>query len=430
MRKYTLRIAYLGHLAMMLGLLMPLAACSSSSTAARANNDLISHPFQPGQNTITLITQQVLDNMHLHAYNPNAMTKGTTTGGLYINWKMSDPSVVNVTRPGSDGTTIHDHDPQVDLLYLNALVEYQQLHTDDHSYDNDLQRASSLVLTDFQRYSLPRGWIYFYLLRIGALLHNLQFVNEAQAVATNLYTVWFDPKVGTIYDRVHSPGDYDTNQTMQAGTALIDAGMRWHQTDWITAGEKTVDHTVSVAFDQQYHLFYDSMMIVDGHDQVESYKSRPSTDGESVEALVTAYKLTHRQSYLNVASSVLHSLFTSSGLWDQSYGGFYFTLELDTGTLVTNYKETRSQTLVLLGLHYYNQVSHSPLMAQEQQLVEVITKHFYQSAYHGYVYRLTPDFHIYVSKPGAGPGVEDYFTTEAMGTSLDALLQTQLNVSE
>ena len=430
MHRYTFTLSISGYLVVMLTLLVSLGACAPWDTGTPSSSADTSHAVQLHQGTINAIAQQVLDNMHLHAYNPQAMTGGQITGGLFINWKMSDPSVVNVTRPGADGTTIHDHDPQVDLLYLTALAEYQQLYPGDHSYTDDIHRATALVLTDFQKYSLPKGWIYFYLLRVGLLLHNSALVDEAHSVATNFYTTWYDPVLRTVYDRVHSRKDYSTNHTLESGAALIEAGIRWNQPDWVSAGEKTIDHTIAVALNQRYYLFYDSMIIVNGHDQVESYESRPSTDGESVSALVTAYKLTHRQSYLDVASAVLKSLFITSGLWDQSRGGLYFTLRLDSGTLVKAYKETRSQTLVLIGLHDYNQFSQSPLTDQEQQLVNVITDHFYQSSYHGFVYRLTVDYNIYVSKPGAGPGLEDYFTTEAMGSSLDALQQTELNVPD
>jgi hypothetical protein len=284
-----------------------------------------------------------------------------------------------------------------------------------------------MVHTDFQRYSLPKGWIYFYLLDDGLMLHRVDIVNEARNVAANLYTTWYDPVLGTVYDRLHSPGDYSTNDTLESGAALIKAGMLWNQPNWVSAGENTLDHTISLAFNQKYDLFYDSMLIRNGRDQVESYEARPSTDGEAIEALVTAYTLTHRQQYLDMAKLLLKGLFTISGLWDSSRGGFFFTLKLDSGTLVTNYKETRSQTLVLVGLNDYNLVSGQLFTSQEQQLISVITDHFYQRTYHGFVYRLTPDFQIYVSKPGAGIGVEDYFTTEAMGAALDALQRTEFD---
>jgi uncharacterized protein YyaL (SSP411 family) len=145
-----------------------------------------------------------------------------------------------------------------------------------------------------------------------------------------------------------------------------------------------------------------------------------------VDTLVTAYTLTHRQQYLDVAGQVLQALFGASGLWDQTWGGFFFALDWSKGELLANYKETRSQTLTLIGLHHYNQVKQQQFAQQERQLVTVVTDHFYQHTYHGFFYRVTPDFQVYVSRAGTGIGLEDYFTTEAMGSALDALQQTEL----
>lgn len=99
---------------------------------------------------------------------------------------------------------------------------------------------------------------------------------------------------------------------------------------------------------------------------------------------------------------------------------------MSSGKLLNDYKETRSQTLTLISLNAYNQVKQQAFAVQEQQLITVLTDHFYQHTYHGFFYRVTPNFQVYVSRPGAGIGVEDYFTTEAMGSSLDALQQTEL----
>ena len=419
---------------LMLSLVVLVVACSNvkGSTISHSTPAIPSEPTRVGtpstlSPTIDMIAQQVLTNMHLHAWNPAAMTRGIVTGGLFINWKMDDPSVTNNTRIGSDGTTLHNHDPQVDLRYLTALAEYHLIHPQDHTYDTDLKRVTAVVLTDFQRYSLPKGWIYFYLLRAGLMLQESALVDEAHAVANDFYTNWYDPALGVVYNHVHTPGDYATNYTLECGTALIDAGLRWQRPDWVSAGEKTIDHTIAVALNPQYHLFYDSMVVSsDGHDQVQNDKARPSTEGEAVDTLVTAYTLTHRQQYLDVAGQVLQALFGSSGLWDQAAGGLFFAFDWSKGELLTNYKETRSQTLTLIGLHHYNQVRQQQFAQQERQLVTVLTDHFYQHTYHGFFYRVTPDFQVYVSRPGTGIGLEDYFTTEAMGSALDALQQTEL----
>jgi len=377
--------------------------------------------------TIDTLAQQVLTNMHLHAWNPMAMSKNVVTGGLFINWNMIDPAVTNAVTPGPDGNPQHNHDPQVDLMYLTSLAEYQLLHPQDHSFDADLSRATTLVLADFPSYSLPKGWIYFDLLKNGLLLHNADLVNEAYKAASNFYTHWYDPALGFVYDRKHTPGDYQPNLTLQCGAALIDAGLRWHQQEWVDAGEKTIDHTIAVGIDPFYHQFYNSMIVSsNGHDRVQNYQDKPSTQAEAASALITAYLLTHRQQYLDTAGLVLQNLFGSSGLWDTTNGGLFFALDMSTGKLLNGYKETRSQTLTLISLNDYNQVKQQAFALQEQQLITVLTDHFYQHTYHGFFYRVTPNFQVYVSRPGSGIGVEDYFTTEAMGGALDALQQTEL----
>src|SRR5947209_3320839 len=376
-------------------------------------------------NSIDQLASDVLTNMLLHGWNSQARTRGVVTGGLFINWKMSDPSNTNNVRPGPDGNPQHNHDPQVDLLYLTALAEYHQLHSQDHSFDAELVRMTRVVLAEYTAYNVPKGWIYFYLLKDGLLLHNRDLINEAHTAASNFYFTWYDPKLGLVYDIKHTPGDYSVDHSLFCGAALIDAGQRWNQPDWVKAGKSTINHILAVALDSRYHLFYNSMLVNDaGHGFVENSQAKPSTQGQAVDALVTAYSLTHDQHYLDVANQTLQALF-SSGLWDSAQGGFYFALDMSKGRLLKDYKETRSQTLLLLGLQHFNQVK--PLfMQQEQQLVAVIADHFYQSTYHGFFYRVMPGFQIYVSRPHAGIGVEDYFTTEAMGSALDALQKSKM----
>jgi hypothetical protein len=162
-----------------------------------------------------------------------------------------------------------------------------------------------------------------------------------------------------------------------------------------------------------------------GTDKVENYQFKPSTQGDAVDALVTAYTLTARTNYLVVAKQVLTSMFTTSNLWDQKYGGFFFAYDPSIHKLETDYKETRSQSLMLTGVHHYNQVSPD-FLTQEQQLTSVIASGFYNAQYHGFFYRVGPDFSVYVSHTSTGTLVtEDYFTTEAMGSTLDALMTVE-----
>jgi uncharacterized protein YyaL (SSP411 family) len=163
--------------------------------------------------------------------------------------------------------------------------------------------------------------------------------------------------------------------------------------------------------------------------QVQNYQAKPSTQGNGAEALINAYNTTHDQHYLDVAGQILQSMF-SSALWDTDHQGLLFALDMNTGGVEKSYKETRSQTLSLIALYHYNQALHQTqhpfqMLEKEQQLIDVLANRFYQSTYHGYFYRMTPGYQVYVSSPGKGIGVEDYFTTEAMGTALDSLQQTE-----
>ena len=436
---YTSRFRFLARITLLLAAVF-LVSCSSASAAGSksiakpvknkpthvVSTPNVTHAVTLAPNIDTVV-EQVLTNMHQHAWNENAMTHNTVTGGLYINWKMSDPSITNVTNPGADGDTNHNHDPQVDLLYLESLAEYHQLHPQDTTYNDDLQRATSLILADFKNYSQPKGWIYFALLKVSSLLHNTALMDTAHSVANNFYKHNYDPTLGFVYDRTHTPGVYNSDHTLTCGAALIDAGIRWNTPMWVTAGEMTIEHTIKVALDPQYHLFYYGMIVSrDGHDTVSDYKAKPATQGQIVDALLTAYTLVHRQQYLDIAKQVLQAIVQSTNMWDTSLGGYYFAFNLSTGTPITAYKETRSQSLMLLALHHYDTLIHPQYTAQEQQIIDVLTKHFYESTYHGYFYRTTSDFQVFVTRQKQGVGTEDYFTTEAMGGVMDALQTTEL----
>lgn len=403
---------------------MPTPGSVSSTGTTQTTPNLVAH-----SPTIDTIAQQVLVNMHLHAWNGRASTHGQVTGGLFINWKMDDPSTTNALKDGPSDATQSSHDPQVDLFYLSALVDYHLVHPQDHAFDDDLNHAVTIVLNDFRTYNLPKGWVYFYLLRCGQIMHNQALIDEAHNVASRTYSNWYDPQLGFVYDHHRdSAANYSPNLSLQAGAAMIDAGMRWQQPDWVNAGNKTMKHVITAAMNPQYHLLYNTMIVSnDGHDQPQNAQAKPSTQGEAVIALMYAYNLTHQQLYLDTSGQLLQSLYGASRLWDQQRGGFFFALDMGSNKLLTSYKETRSQTLVLMGVHQYNQVRNQAFAQQEKDLVNVLTGHFYESTYHGFFYRVSPSFQVYVDKPGQGIGVEDYFTTEAMGSALDALQKTELS---
>ncbi|GLV55072.1 hypothetical protein KDH_19190 [Dictyobacter sp. S3.2.2.5] len=384
---------------------------------------------------IDQVAQQVLLNISVNGFNPNAKTKSLTTGGLYVNWMMNNPTQINKVNPNTNDDPPTSHDIQTDLFYLNALAEYKFLHRGDTRYDLEIQKITPIVHYEFFNYNLPKGWVYFYLLRDGFFLNDPVLTQEASMAASNYYTHWFDPALNLLYNKSHTPGVYSVEHSITAGAALMDAGTRWHQPAWIQAGKSTLTTALAASYNLQSHLFYNNMMVnSDGTEVVTNDQAKASTQGSVVEALMEAYMLTHDQQYLDVASQVLQSLLVSSGLWDQSNGGLYFALDLNSGKLEQKYKETRAQAHTLIGLYRFNQVMRAigrpqVFLDKQQQLVSLLATRFYEPNYHGYFYRVTPDFQIYVSNDASGqPQQENYFTTEAMGLALDALQQTEMPV--
>ena len=210
-----------------------------------------------------------------------------------------------------------------------------------------------------------------------------------------------------------------------SGAALIDAGIRWNNPTWVNAGTSTIDHTLASALNPQYHLFYQEMIVSpNGHDTISNYEAKSATQGQVIDGLLTAYSLVHRQQYLDVATQMMQQMMN---LWDASRGGYYFAFDLKAGKLLNSYKETRGQSLMLLALHHYNALMNYQYATQEQQVIAVLSNNFYESTYHGYFYRMTPDFHIVVTHSTKGDGIEDVFTTEAMGGAMDALQTTELS---
>jgi hypothetical protein len=413
---------------------------SSSTQAISAHSQ--KHALSP---SIDQVSQQVLLNMHLNGWNPDAQFRGITTGGLFVNWNMLNPQQTNMLGSGSQNPSGCNtpplppncpnpqtvQDPQTNLSYLNDLAEYTTLHPQDHSYDADLNRMTDLVIYEFANYNLPKGWIYFYLLRAGQLLSNPILLNEAYQVAYNYYAHWYNPQLGLIYNPAHSSsiaGTYTTEHSIMAGAALISAGTRWHQPAWVQAGQSTLDHVLTAAYNPSYSLFYhDITVALDGTQQVANPQAKPDSQGSIVEGLLDAYELTSNSHYLDKAGQILQGLLISSGLWDQTNGSLYFALDTSTGSINHSYKETRSQAHVLIALVHYNkvlqQLGQAPqFVNKEQQLISLLTYKFYQSTYHGYFYRVTPTFNPYVTSSGF---VETYFTSEAMGIALDSLQQTE-----
>jgi hypothetical protein len=375
---------------------------------------------------IDTIVQQVIENVRENGWNPQ-------TGGLYTNWQMDNPSITNNLSATDDPSNALKHDPQVDLFYLMSLADYHALHPQDHQFDGEIQHTKHVVLSELKQYSPFKGWMYFFLQRSGKFLHDPALENAASDFAQSIYTRWYDQQVGVVYNIHAQNPNYQPNLALQAGAAMIDAGILANQPAMIKAGQTTINHVLSVAIAPQYHLLYNILTVGTNGNQdqpmntsrYKGYQAKPSTQGEAATALILAYNETHDQQYLDAANQLLHTLLASP-LLDKQRGGFYFALDMDTGKLEDTTKETRSQNLVLIALHDYDLTMQAmgkqqPYVRQERDLIAVLTDHFYQSTYHGFFYRVAPDFSMYMGINNQGK----FFTSEAMGSTTDALQQTE-----
>ncbi|WP_149402584.1 hypothetical protein [Dictyobacter arantiisoli] len=417
--------------AIVLVLLLIASSLKGSMQAQAASSKMQTGKVDP---TIDQVAQEVLWNIRTNGFNPIAKTKGMVTGGLYVNWRMDNPGITNNVNPNSNDDPPSSHDIQTDLFYLNALAEYKYLHGQESSHDQDIARITPIVHNEFFNYNLPKGWVYFYLLRDGYLLNDPVLTQEAQMAATNYYNNWYDQRLGLLYNKSHTPGVYSVEHSLTAGAALIDAGTRMGHPEWVQAGKATINTVLPASYNIQAQLFYNNMTVnADGSEMVMNEQGKASTQGSAVEALLAAYEITHNPQYLTISTAVLQSLFTTSGLWDQRNGGLFFAYDLNSRTLEQKYKETRAQAHILIGLYRYNQIMRQlgqsqQFLDKQQQLINLLSTNFYQPIYHGYFYRVTPTFGNVISNgPDGTPQPEIYFTTEAMGLALDALQQTEFS---
>jgi hypothetical protein len=177
------------------------------------------------------------------------------------------------------------------------------------------------------------------------------------------------------------------------------------------------------------------------------FNSRASTSTEVAEHLLRMYHILNNSSYAainpNLYDPALAATYktaayalldaTYSLMWDSNQSGFFFAI-LFTGTppgpfthtLTTAYKETRATSAAIRAYvqaaavdttYSSNLTDCIDAMSDDSRFLKT------WGNWWGYVYRTSPDFSFYVTSPGQGVGLEQYITTEAMGSSIDALLQ-------
>ena len=444
-RNSVLAAGLLGAAAVVAGLLVALMATGQSPSAG----PLASRLPQPSPTPIPLATlspgatpaasaadrarrvADILESMDLHGFNPAAPPPKTSTlsGGVFINWRGSwdgDLSTAsentNIQTSGlSDEQAGADprHDPVTDLLYLRALLAYAAAHPADHSFDGDRGRIEPIVRAEFSGYTFYRGWLYFEFRDLDRLEPGRGWDAIAHAFASAVYSHFYDQGAGTIIDKSH--GTYRTDWSVEAGAMLLDAGRRYGQPSWSSAGRSTIDHVLANARDPHTHLFPLVMTARSGGDTVQQGQLKLGSEAQLLDALLTAYEITGDGAELHAVQDAVNELYAPAlGLWDSKHGGFFFSVQADGSLLQSGYKESRQAWMLPL-LEHLDRLDRGHWTSRADEMLAVVRDSLWQPAVHGYVYRLRPDFTLYQNHNGGITVTEDFVTTEAMGIAAQAL---------
>jgi hypothetical protein len=365
----------------------------------------------------------ILADMHTHAFNPAAPpTKGSSAvGGLFINWRGTwDGSLTtaaantNVQTSGvSDDTTGASprHDPVTDLMYLRNLRAYQAAHPGDPTFDLDATRMDPIVRAEFAGYTYYRSWIYFQLRDLDRFRPGAGWDQLARHFVEGVYRGFYDTGSGTIVDRSHSY--YRVDFAAESAAAFADAGARYGEPDLTGAARSTTAYLLAHAADPTTHLF---PLQVGNDSSVQQAQIKVGEQAQTLDSLLTVYDRLRSPQILTAVHQAVDELYSPQlGLLDTRNGGFFFAVDADGSNLRTAYKESRQAWMLQLLRHLDTDAG-----GQAQRIADmtiIVTDRLWQSPLHGYVYRTTPTFGVYVNHSGQGHSSvqEDFVTSEAMG---------------
>lgn len=376
---------------------------------------------------------QILTEMHRKAFNPDApppKSSSGLTGGLFINWSASWDgnlgSAVANTNYQSNGKTDSEsgaaprHDPFTDLVYLRNLLGYRAANPSDHSFDGDIALMAPIVKSDFANYSYYKCNLYDELEDMQSFDPGGGWGAMADGFAAIVYTKFYDPALGTVVGG--SDGSYRVDYAAACAVAMADSGTRRHDQAMLAAGIATAQHVMHDV-DPDTRLLPLQVMAAGAPqlDTVVQKQVKMGEEAQTLDALLDMYELTHDSAYLSVVRSAVSWMY-SSPLYDRRDGGFYFSIDYDGTQLQNSYKESRQAWMLAL-LEHLERLQPGHWSSQVQGMLAVVTDKLWSAASDGYVYRVTPQFTVYVNHEGPGHTevTESWVTSEAMDIACQVL---------
>lgn len=406
-------------------------------------------PAAPTPDSVSLA---MLTNIRDHGTNPGA---NGGLGGLWINWRTgTEPLQVNFNGSGlPDGAKVNPprHDDLTDLRYLHNLQSWKHLHPDDRGFDAELARYTAIVKRELAGTHNERGWMYDELMDMARLSGDAFFRDTARNLAEFYATKSFQPDIGAMYKTTNGKtrGHYRVDLVLEAGCAMVQAGVVFGQPEWRARGERLADFVYAHAYLRDSHLFLsqmDDVRLPDGtanpDEKIyrEPYKNYEANGGvvrfggigQIALSLLHTAIVTGDEKWRARAWDLLDPLTAeknSLGLWDARDGGYFSGVEFPgadfahpgTPKLNRNTKESGRQFHMLQAYHVADMLEPGRYHAMVERLEQVALEKAYTAPVRGIYYEARPDWSPRPTKAG----VADWVTTEAMGCAMMALFSLE-----
>ncbi|MCL2649629.1 MAG: T9SS type A sorting domain-containing protein [Candidatus Azobacteroides sp.] len=339
--------------------------------------------------------------------------------GIYINWHREYPNRINSTSAGDyeERNTATRHDSQNDIRALQHFYWFKKLHDNTPYFDYAIRRILPTVKSRFARPSSPKGWMYYVLLRLRDNTDkpdDWEYWNAAcRYWAGNVYNM-IDPELGIYYNTdmgdcdcgvktVYLDKAYRVDHQVEAGAALVHAGITFGNKDWIDAGYRQVQVAYEQTFVEQYGLFgriyllgksgytKDANGVVTNYDysaftnKIWDGQAKLGEISEEADALIRAAGLAAKNGYTEIAGlfeEIAGKMLTGLDkhiLHDKTYGGFYQAMYvadsgsgIKAGYLSGDKKEMRQASL--LGTYNLaNRLIGPDWYAMEKEMYDLLT---------------------------------------------------------
>jgi hypothetical protein len=410
------------------------SACAPLAPRQPQTGSLIDKASKIQEEAIDKIVAQVLQDQNTNGWDEQHH-------GLLINWRRDDPLRINCSGRQCDargGSTRHDI--ANDLRDLQNLYWYKSRHPGDTSMDKYIAQILPTVKARWGHTSDRKGWIYFTLLRLATYSGEPAYWNEAARHWAQVQYQKIDPQLGIHHGKVQTVAGggsetlqdaYRVDHELEVGVALLDAGKRYQQPGWVSAGLRAVDVVTRQAFDPTYHLFSRIYLINDlryGKNRVFDAQARMGEQGQIIEMLLHGAAYSESAAFVDLAVQMLDAL-QASPVRDMSNGGFYFSILVgeykgkQAGYVSSQQKETR-QLHLLSAVHQANKLRANRWASMEEGLLKLATAsgYFFQTGLRpGYPYHLLANWSLYPCKTCKPAPDENWISAEANNIALEAL---------